>query len=306
MTQARANRNLLLVAFMWGTSYTFIKMAIAGNMPPSVINGLRGLISAILVYIFFHNVVNDMTLEELKLGSIAGLLNFVVVQLQSTGLEFTTSSNSSFITATYVIFLPFITWIFFGKAPPRKIYLSIVICMVGMLFLTRIVSNGFELHIGDTLTILTAIVFAGQLAYYSFAMKKVRPQNIAFLLGAAQAVFALFYSFTIDLHKLPQINWQQSIVPVIILGVVATFAAQTLQVYSQKYTDTVTAGLILMTESLFASVISVIFGLEPLTRQLIIGGTLIIIATLIAQFDLRGIITRYVVTQKRVHFKKLK
>ncbi|MFD1472980.1 DMT family transporter [Companilactobacillus mishanensis] len=304
MTQAHANRNLLLVAFMWGTSYTFIKMAIAGNMPPSVINGLRGLISAILVYIFFHKVVNDMTLEELELGSIAGLLNFVVVQLQSTGLQFTTSSNSSFITATYVIFLPFFTWIFFGKTPPKKIYVSIVICMIGMLFLTKIITNGLEIHIGDTLTILTAIVFAGQLAYYSFTMQKVRPQNIAFLLGAVQAVLALIYSTTIDLQRLPQINWQQSIIPVIILGVVATFAAQVLQVSSQKYIDTVTAGLILMTESLFASIISVIFGFEPMTKQLIIGGTLIIISTLIAEFDIRGLITRYIVTKKRVHFRK--
>ncbi len=99
---------------------------------------------------------------------------------------------------------------------------------------------------------------------------------------------------------MPQINWANAIGPVIYLGVVATFAAQVVQVTSQKYTDTVTAGLVLMTESLFAGLVSVLFHVEPLTQHLIIGGSLIILATLIAQFDMRGVISRYFVKQNGI------
>lgn len=300
MGQARANRNLLLVAFMWGTSYTFIKMAIAANMPPSVINTLRGLISAILVYIFFRKIINTMTWQEFKIGAVCAIFNFVVVQLQSTGLKYTTPSNSSFITSIYVILLPFIAWLFFKRVPPLKIYLSIIFCLLGMIFLTGIITTGFEFHMGDFLTLLNAIFYAFQMTYYGYATKNARPQIIAFQLGFVQAICGTLYALTIDYGKLPQINWSVAIGPVIYLGMIATFAAQVIQVTSQKYTDTVTAGLVLMTESLFASLVSVLFHVEPLTQHLIIGGSLIILATLIAQFDLRGVISRYVVKQNGI------
>lgn len=295
MTPARANRNLVLVALLWGSSYTFIKMVIAAQMPPAVINTLRGLISAALVYLFFHKVVNTMTWQEFKIGAVCAIFNFVVVQLQSTGLEFTTPSNCSFITSAYVILLPLIGWLFYKKVPPLKIYLAMGLCMVGMLILTGVLTNGFKLHIGDILMILTAIFFAFQMTYYGYATKHARPQVIAFQLGFVQAICGTLYTFTIDSHQLAHIDWLAAAGPVLYLGVIATFAAQVIQITSQKYTDTVTAGLILITESLFASLISVVFQVEPLTQHLVIGGSLIILATVIAQFDLRGVLARYVV-----------
>lgn len=299
MTPSRANRNLLLVALMWGSSYTFIKMVIAARMPPAVINTLRGAISALLVYLFFHKIVKTMTWSEFKIGAICAAFNFVVVQLQSTGLESTTPSNCSFITSTYVILLPFIGWLFFKKVPPLKIYLALILCMNGMLILTGVLTHGLRLHFGDWLTILTAIGFAFQMTYYGYATKHARPEVIAFQLGFVQALLGVGYTLTLNIHKLPQINWLAAAGPVVYLGVVATFAAQVLQMISQRYTDTVTAGLILITESLFASLISVLFQVERPTLHLVIGGSLVILATVITQFDLRGVFARYLVKGHR-------
>jgi len=215
------------------------------------------------------------------------------IQLQSTGLESTTPSNCSFITSAYVILLPLIAWLFFKKVPPVKIYLAIILCVLGMVFLTGIITTGFRFHMGDFLTILTAVFYAFQMTYYGYATKQARPQILAFQLGFIQAILGTFYALTIDYHQLAQINWGAAIGPVLYLGVVANFAAQVLQVSSQRYTDTVTAGLVLMTESLFASLVSILFHVEPLTQHLLIGGSLIIVATVIAQFDFRGLLSRY-------------
>ncbi len=124
-----------------------------------------------------------MTWKEFKIGAVCAIFNFIVVQLQSTGLKYTTPSNSSFITSIYVILLPFIAWLFFKKIPPLKIYLSIILCMFGMVFLTGIISTGFEFHLGDFLTLLNAIFYAFQMTYYGYATKNARPQIIAFQLG---------------------------------------------------------------------------------------------------------------------------
>jgi drug/metabolite transporter (DMT)-like permease len=106
------------------------------------------------------------------------------------------------------------------------------------------------------------------------------------MLGITQAVTGSIYSLAFERNIFQLVNWSQAILPVIILGVTASFAAQTLQIISQKYTNTVTTGLILMTESLFSSLISVFFGVEQLTKQLVIGGTLIMIALVVIQFNL--------------------
>jgi len=92
LSRTQANMTLLLVAFIWGTSYTFIKQAIAAQMPPGLINVIRGLIFALLIYLFFYKTINKMTRNEFRIGLLAGIINYSVVQLQTTGLILMTES----------------------------------------------------------------------------------------------------------------------------------------------------------------------------------------------------------------------
>lgn len=71
--------------------------------------------------------------------------------------------------------------------------------------------------------------------------------------------------------------------PVIVLGILSSFAGQTLQIVAQRYTNPTPAGLILMTEAFFGSLFSVMLGFEPFTMNLLIGGGLITAAELVMQ-----------------------
>lgn len=155
-----------------------------------------------------------------------------------------------------------------------------------MIYLTGVVENGFHIQLGDLLSVLAAVALSFQIVYYGNVATGARPQIVAFMLGITQAVISSTYSLVFERDVFRLINWSQAILPVIILGVTASFAAQTLQITCQKYTDTVTTGLILVTESLFASLVSVLFGIEQLTKRLTIGGTLIILALVVIQFNM--------------------
>ncbi|WP_225353675.1 hypothetical protein [Lacticaseibacillus sharpeae] len=48
----------------------------------------------------------------------------------------------------------------------------------------------------------------------------------------------------------------------------------------------------MMTESVFGSVFSVMFGFEPFTMDLLFGGLLILIAIIIMQVDFRKVFTK--------------
>jgi len=289
LSKRQASLGLLTSAFIWGLSYTFIKQASNAHAPAGLINACRGLIFASLLYIFFHRTLHQLTRRDLKLGILGGLINVAVVQLQTTGLQYTTPSNSSFLTATYVLLVPIVVWLTSHTRPQRKLILAIVLCLLGTSFLTGIVQTGFHLGLGDLLTLGAALFVAFQIVYYSYIGNKVAPIISAFMLALCQIVVSGGLSLLFERQSYASVNWSRAILPIIMLGVTASFIAQTLQIFCQQTAEPTTAGLLLMTESLFASTLSVLLGVEPLTKNLIIGGSLIFLSLLIMQINFKQV-----------------
>lgn len=287
VTKTKANAMLLLAAIIWGAGYIFSKQATNAGMHAGLINAIRGFIYAGLAYAFFHKTINQMTKRDLKIGLIAGGINFLGYQLQTIGLMYTTPANNAFLTAIYVVMIPFIVWVFFHQKPERKAYIAIVICMLGMAVLTGVFSRGVSLHIGDLLTIISAGFYALQIVYFGMSATESSPWIIAFMLGITQGAFGLIYSLLFETQTYASVHWVAGLVPVVILGIVSSFGAQTLQLVGQRYTDPTPAGLLLMTESMFGSVFSVALGFEPMTWDLVIGGALIVLALVIMQVGFR-------------------
>lgn len=285
LSKLQANLILLTTAILWGASYLFIKQAVNAGMPAGMINALRGLIYAGLVYLFFYQTINKMTWTDFRIGFMAGFINFISYQIQTVALRYTTPGKNAFLTATYVVIVPFVVWVMFHKRPENKSYLAITLCILGMMWLTDIFKSGLNFQFGDILTLIGAFVFALQIVYFGYTATDASPWIVAFMLGAVQCVGGFIYSVLFERGNYSHINWSQAIGPVIILAVFASFGAQTMQIVGQKFTDATAAGLIMMTESMFGSLFSVSLGFEPFTTNLLIGGILIIISILIMQVN---------------------
>ena len=96
-----------------------------------------------------------------------------------------------------------------------------------------------------------------------------------------------FYFVFIEGMQVPAINWKLAILPLIYLGVGSSFIAQSLQVASQKYVNPSTASLVLMFESVFGSIFSIMFGFEQFTLNLVVGGGLIVASLVISEVDFK-------------------
>lgn len=293
LTKTQANLALTLTAVIWGSGYIFTKLATDAHVPAGLINGYRGLMYVVLVSLFFGKTIRKMTRQEFKIGLIAGLINLVAYQLQTVSMIYTTPADNAFLTATYIIIIPFIMWLVFREAPAPKSYIAIVICMVGVMALTGIFQTGLHLAYGDFLVILSALAYAIQIVYFGSTAATMNPWITAFMLGAVQCVGGFLLSFATETASYGQIDWRAGLIPVVYLGVVSSFGAQSLQLIGQKFTNPTPAGLILMTESVFGSLFSVMFGFEPFTANLLIGGLLILIAILIMQLDFRQLIIKW-------------
>lgn len=286
LSKTTANLLLVFVTILWGSTYIFNKMVVNAGMQSGTINAVRGAMCVTGGIILFHRQLRSATPFDIKVGLIVGLVNFCGYYLRTLGLRSTTPAKSSFITVTYVILTPLILWLFWHERPKLKIILAIPLSLVGMAILTGIPDSNWSLQTGDLITFFSAFFWAFQIIIFGkYASRASSPWIIITLIGLVQVICGAPLALTTERDSLTQVHWLQALLPLIIIAVVITFAARGIQIRAQKYTDATSASLILMSESFFATVISVLLGYDHLSPQLILGGLLIIGANVIMQFD---------------------
>lgn len=290
ISKRKANLMLLLVAIIWGSSYVFAKLTVQAGMHSGVINACRGTMCVVGGYLIFHKKINNMTMKDFKLGLLLGTVNFLGYYLQTDALRYTTPANNAFLTTLYVALAPLLLWLFWHERPQRKTYFAVTLAIIGMAIITNVINTGMHFNFGDILTLTSAIFWALQIIFFGkYAAEASSPWVLIFMIGACQGTYGWITTALFERATLPHIHWLQALIPVAILAIFVTFLAQGLQITAQRYTDATSAGLLLMLESFFASILSVIMGYDPLTPQLIWGGLVLLLANTIMQINLNDL-----------------
>lgn len=300
MTKSMANILLLITTVLWGSGFVVTKMALDANVSAGLINFVRGFLFVVCVLLFFHKKIVKMTFNDFKVGLIAGLLNFGGFITQTIGVMYTTPSNNAFITAAYVVIVPFIALIFYGKRLQIKSLVSIAVCLIGMVILTGISNEDININIGDVYTLICAFFYAGSIAYLGYSTSTTHYSVVAFMLAAVQAIGGLGFFLLVEKGQLSGVHWADAIIPLVYMGVFCSFVGQTLQVLAQKHTSATSAGLIMTLESVFGSIFSIAFGFEPFTQKLAVGGMLIMVSIILMEVEFKHLLFK-----KKKQLKKL-
>lgn len=292
MTKSTANVFLLLTAALWGSGFVVTKIALDANASPGFINFFRGFLFVVLILIFFYKKIVKMTFKDFKIGLIAGLLNFGGYITQTIGVQYTTPSNNAFISATYVVIVPFLAFTIYQKKLQVKSFVSISFCLLGMTILTGIVNEVLTINIGDLYSFISAFFYAGSIVYLSYGVKTTDVSVVAFMLAVVQTIGGLFFFIFVETGQLTDIDWAVAVVPLLYMGIICSFFGQTVQVLAQKHTSATSAGLIMMLEGVFGSVFSVTFGFEAFTAKLVLGGILIMLSIILMEVNFKQILIR--------------
>lgn len=287
-----ANLVLAFVSILWGSGFVVTKMVLDGGITASFSNFSRGALFALMAFLCFRPRIMAMTKNDFKIGLIAGLLNFGGYLTQTIGVQFTTPSNNAFICANYVVFVPFVARLMYKKPLQAKSFVCIASCIAGMSVLSGIFEVGFVPNVGDIYSLVSALFYAVSIAYLSYGCQESDPTVVAFMLAITQAVGGLVFFFLMDGGSMPGVDWSAVILPLLYMGIVCSFAAQTCQVIAQRYTSATTASLIMMLESVFGSMFSILFGYEDFTLRLAIGGCIILVSLAAMETDLKALFHR--------------
>lgn len=274
--------SLLFVAFVWGGGFVAVKDAL-NTVTPMFLMAIRFVLATVILYMFLFKWIGKISRQDLKNGSVVGILLFLAFTAQTLGLQYTTASKQGFLTATYVVMVPFLFWAFYRKRPKLKVFIASFITLVGI---GMIGLDGVSaLNIGDYLTLLCAFFFAAHIISVEYFAKDMNVFKLAFLQIAVAAVLFVVAAFATE--PIPSELTGRAWVAVIYLAVFSTFACFTLQTVAQKYTSSSHVSIILSLESVFAALLGVLLLNEVMTPALLVGCALIFTAILLIEVNFK-------------------
>lgn len=274
---------LLCATIIWGSSFFILKNAV-DSFPTFYVLSIRfAIATGVLGIVFFKRVIT-LNRTTIKKGVILGVFLSVAYGLQTIGLKYSTPAKNAFLTATYCIIVPFLSWIIFRKRANLYNIIAAVMCMVGIGFVA--LDADLNIGFGEILTVISGLFFAFQLiGIFKFGQREDMLQLlIVELLFSTLIFFAI--SFVSESKSYPITLDFRDMLPILYLSVFATIMAQVLQMYGQKVTTANEASLILCLEAVFGTLFSVIFYKEVMTAKLYIGFAIIFVALIVSETKL--------------------
>lgn len=211
-------------------------------------------------------------------GVICGLALFAASSLQQIGLVYTDAGKAGFLTAMYIVFVPFLG-LFLGQRPGRNALLSLIPAIVGLYLLSCTSVSG--INKGDVLLLLCAVAFSVQILLidrHCAGLDGLKLNCIQALVAAVLSVPWALLTETVDASRIASC-W----LPLGYAGVLSMGVAYTLQIVGQKRVAPSTAALLMSLESVFAALFGWLLLHETMTGAELLGCLLVFAAVVISQ-----------------------
>lgn len=289
---------LVLGTAFWGISFPLVKEGISVVHPFSFLM-YRFLLAALVLSILFFKQVRLINRDTVKYGVLVGIPLLLAILLQTIGLQYTSSSNASFISGMDVLLIPILKFFVFRKSIKPKTWLACTMALIG-LYVIAMTSTGNSLNRGDAYALAGAIAFAVYVLLVGKYNRKVETISLVLVQLYTCATICVLLAFsTVDVNHLAlPMDWNVWRA-VLFTGIFATAYMYGMQNVSQKYIEEEKVALTYLCEPVFATIAAYVLISEPITIRTIIGGSLILLSMFISEYRFKRI--PFLSTIKKVH-----
>lgn len=278
VTRVQADLLVLLAALIWGVAFYFQNTAM-DHVGPLLFLGLRAAIAALTLAPFAWRERNAGRVSVLPYTLLGGLAFFIGGAIQQVGMVEATVTNTSFLTALYVIFTPFLLWVFRHERPGVRVWIAAVIAFVGIWYLGGGGIGAFSR--GDILIAVSSVFWSLYMVITGASGKTGRPRTYTCLHFCAVAAIALPLAFMFE-----DVSWtaiKDGALPILYVGVISSALTFTMMATAVRYIPASRASILLSSEVVFGAAAGFVLLGERLPLIGWMGAALVMFAILLIQ-----------------------
>ncbi|RXT14679.1 DMT family transporter [Ammoniphilus sp. CFH 90114] len=285
-----ADLSLLLVAFVWGTTFVIVQNAIS-TLPPHAFNAIRFLLASGLLFLFillfYREQLRAFSKKMIGSGIVLGIWLFGGYAFQTVGLLYTTSSKAGFITGLSIVLVPLFSLMLLKQRPKWPAIIGVLVATIGLYLLT--LSDSLNMNNGDFLVFLCAICFAMQIiftgkyapSYPALPLALIQIFTVSVLSAGASFLFENGQTYlNKDILTQNHVLWA-----LLITAGPATALAFLTQTICQRFTTPTRVALIFAMEPVFAALAAFIWTDEVLGFKALSGCLLIFIGMILSELQ---------------------
>ncbi|WGT47514.1 DMT family transporter [Tessaracoccus lacteus] len=266
---------ILLVTAIWGSTFFIIKDAVS-RVDPIDFLAVRFLVGALVPSLIFLGRLRRLSWRQWSIALGLGVLYGFAQIAQTTGLQTTAASASGFLTGVYVVLTPLILWALFRVRPQRVTWVAVALAMAGIAVLS--LSGLTGIGRGEALTLLGAALYALHIVMLDRFSRAMDPVSLATVQLIGIAIICGGAALPTGIDFTPDgVVWAA----VLYTAIAAGIATMVLQTWAQRHIPPSRVVLLMAFEPVFATLFAVLFGGETLTLRFLLGGSMILAATLI-------------------------
>lgn len=267
---------LLATATVWGATFTLIKDVLTQIAPEPFI-ALRFLLAGVLLFVIAV-ARREFTGGSWRFGAVLGAFVFLGYWMQTHGLRTISPSRSAFLTAIFVVLVPFCDAVLYRTRVPLRAWIATAIALLG----TALLLGGFAERpsFGDALTLACALMFALHMVFTAKWSASQPPVPLA----ATQVLVTGMAAIPASLFA-PRPPLTPFVIGAIVFtAVFGTALAFVGLMWGQSRVSATEAAVILSFEPVAAALTSIFWLGERPTLHFIIGALLILGAVLLSQW----------------------
>ena len=280
---SKAECVLVLITMVWGITFLLVQHALTASGPMFFV-GLRFAAAACIVALFSMRRLRGITLLELKAGMFIGVSIMLGYGLQTIGLQTIPSSQSAFITALYVPFVPLLQWLVLGRRPGLMPSLGIILAFTGLMLLSGPGGASLNFSPGEIATLVSAIAIAAEIILISVYAGQVDVRRVTVVQLSTASILA-FLMIVPTQEAIPDFSWLL-LASAVGLGA-ASAVIQVAMNWAQKSVSPTRATLIYAGEPVWAGIAGRLAG-ERLPGIALLGAVLIVAAVIVSELKTRG------------------
>lgn len=275
---SKAEAVLIFITILWGGTFLIVQHAMTVSGPMFFV-GLRFAAAAIIVALCSMNVLRGFTLLEFKAGVAIGAAIMLGYGLQTIGLQTIPSSQSAFITALYVPFVPLLQWLVLGRRPGLMPSLGIGLAFAGLMLLAGPEGAALQFSPGEIATVISSVAIAAEIILIGASAGKVDVRRVT-VIQLATASLLSFLMIVPTGEKLPDFSWLLAITAI---GLGAMSAViQVAMNWAQKTVSPTRATVIYAGEPVWAGIVGRLAG-ERLPGIALLGAALIVAGVIVSE-----------------------